>query len=306
MGIRSAASVPLKTGGEIIGAMTFGSTTRMLSWTADLVRQLKILAEVFSNAIARKRSTQALLASIADLKSAEAALRTLSGRLMEAQEQERTRIARELHDDINQRLAVLAIELQQLNLDSPIDLPARSEELFKRTVGISGDVQALSHQLHSSKLEFLGIVAAIKGFCAESAAPLQNVTIAFESSGVPSKLPHDLSICLFRVLQEALRNAVKYSGVRHVEVCLEGTAAAILLKIRDRGRGFGPEAAMHGPGLGLLSMRERVSLVKGTIHVTSKPGLGTEISVRVPFDPTNASLAAPTKHVYGVAANRVS
>jgi PAS domain S-box-containing protein len=434
MGIRSAASVPLKTGSEIIGAMTFGSTTRQLSWTPDVIRQLKILAEVFSNAVARKRSMQALLGSIAELKTADAVLReseerfrlvansvpvliwmsgvdklctyfnkpwldfvgrpmsaelgdgwvqgvhpedvagclesytqafdcrerfslqyrlrrhdgeyrwmldmgvprfdregvfegyigscsdvterklaeealaTLGGRLMEAQEQERTRIARELHDDINQRLALLAIELQRLNLDSSADIHARSEELFNRTVGISGDVQALSHQLHSSKLEFLGLVAAIKGFCAEFAGQQPNVTIAFDSAGVPAKLPHHLSLCLFRVLQEALRNAVRHSGVPHVEVRLEGTSSAILLTIRDRGRAFDPEVAMQGRGLGLISMRERVHLVKGTIHVTSRPQWGTEISVRVPVDAPAAAgvAAAPARHVYGHAANRVN
>jgi signal transduction histidine kinase len=235
-------------------------------------------------------------------KLAEEALATLGGRLMEAQEQERTRIARELHEDINQRLALLAIELQRINLDSAVDIHTRSAELFKRTIGISGDVQALSHQLHSSKLEFLGVVSAVKGLCAEFAVKQPNVTIEFESRGVPGKLPQDLSLCLFRVLQEGLRNAVKHSGARRLEVRLEGSAVAVTLKIRDHGRGFDPEVAMRGRGLGLLSMRERVSLLKGTIRVTSKPDWGTEIGVRVPFEATadpNHPEPAPTRHVYG-------
>ena len=217
-------------------------------------------------------------------KLAEEALATLGGRLMEAQEQERSRIARELHDDICQRLAVLAIEVQQLNGDSVADIQTRSEELFNRTADILNHVQALSHQLHCSKLEHLGIVAAMRGFCVEFAQQQPNANIDFTSSGVRTHLPRDVSLCLFRVLQEALRNAVKHSGVGHAEVQLHRTSTMVRLTITDRGRGFEPEVAVQGHGLGLISMRERVNLVKGTILVTSKPGWGTEISIRIPIN----------------------
>jgi signal transduction histidine kinase len=314
------ASVPLKIGGETIGAMKVASTTRRLPWTDDRLAQFTLLAEIFAHAVARKRAARALLVSTTELQKArteaferEERLKvvddTLGGRLMEAQEQERSRIARELHDDICQRLAVLAIELQQLNVDSPIDLHARSEELFNRTVDISNDVQALSHQLHCSKLEYLGIVAAIRGFCVEFARQQENATIDFTSSGVPTHLPRDVSLCLFRILQEALRNAVKHSGVRHVEAQLHGTSTSVLLTIRDRGRGFEPEVAMHAHGLGLISMRERVGLVKGTILVTSKPGWGTEISIRVPIeasDDRKGRTPGVTKHVYLIPSDRAS
>jgi signal transduction histidine kinase len=174
--------------------------------------------------------------------------------------------------------------VQQLNGDSVTDIQAQSEELFNRTVDISNHVQALSHQLHCSKLEYLGIVPAIRGFCVEFAQQQPNANIDFTSSGVRTHLPRDVALCLFRVLQEALHNAVKHSGVGHVEVQLHGTSTMVQLTIKDRGRGFEPGVAIHGHGLGLISMRERVNLVKGTILVTSKPGCGTEISIRIPID----------------------
>src|SRR5258708_1409344 len=146
-------------------------------------------------------------------------------RLIGAQEQERTRIARELHDDIGQRLALLTVELGQLPQDSP-DLPAevggRIDELRKQASEIAADVQSLSHELHSSKLEYLGIVTAMRGFCREFSVQ-QNVEIAFAHDAISRMVPSDISLCLFRVLEEALHNAAKYSGVRHFDAELWGT-----------------------------------------------------------------------------------
>ena len=224
-------------------------------------------------------------ADVTDRKRGEEALHTVSGKLIEAQEKERRRIARELHDDINQRLAMLAIDLQQLN-DIPrlsvVQLRERAGELFKRTTEISSDIQLLSHRLHSSSLEYLGLVPAAEGFCREFAKH-QKVKIDFVQSNVPSHLPSEVALGLFRVLQEALRNAVKHSGVRKFEVGLLGVSGGIQLKVRDSGKGFDPEAAESGQGLGLVSMRERVSLLKGTISILSKPEFGTEITVRIPL-----------------------
>ena len=134
------------------------------------------------------------------------------------------------------------------------------------------------------------------------------MTIDFTSSGVPTHLPHDISLCLFRVLQEALRNALKYSGVRHVEVLLQCSSATILFTIRDRGRGFEPDTAMRGHGLGLISMRERAHLVKGTILVTSRPGFGTEIRLSVPIDAGiyRRGMQSSARHVYLIPSDRAS
>ena len=221
---------------------------------------------------------------VTDHKEAEQALATVSGRLIEAQEEERHRIARELHDDISQRLALLSVELQGLTEVRPkstAELRDRAEHLLKRTSQISSDIHALSHRLHSSKLDYMGAVAAMAGFCSEITAQT-GLEIDFEHIDVPRSLPQDISLCLFRVLQEGLRNAVKYSGAQHVNVELRGVPGAILLLIRDSGAGFDPEAAMKNGGLGLISMRERVGLVKGTISIASKPMVGTEIRVHIP------------------------
>lgn len=222
---------------------------------------------------------------ITDLKTAEEALRTVSGKLIEAQEQERSRIARDLHDDISQRLAMVAIELQQIQ-DSPPesvnDLRTRTEQLLKRVTDISSDVQALSHRLHAPQLKYLGIVAAINSFCREFAEQ-QKVRIDFSSRNIPPRLPEDVSLCLFRVIQEALHNAARYSGVRQFEVKLRGISGAVQLIIRDSGVGFDPAVAAGGHGLGLVSMRERVNLMHGTLTVASKPARGTTVIARIPI-----------------------
>jgi signal transduction histidine kinase len=317
-----AASVPLEIGGDTVGALQVASTTRPRPWSGKLADQLSALADLLANAIARKRTARALDAAVLELEKArrdarerderfivaEAALMASGGRLVEAQEAERSRIARELHGDICPRLAVLAIEILQLSADLPAAAQTRLEALLHRTAGISTDVQALSHQLHCATLEFLGIVAAIKGFCVEFARQ-QDATIEFTSSGVPTQLPRDASLCLFRVVQEALRNAVKHSGVRHVEAQLQGTATMVALTVRDRGCGFDPDVAKRGHGLGLVSMRERASLVKGSFVVASTPGGGTEIHLRIPMDASIARRGASSsssKHVYMIPSNRAS
>jgi signal transduction histidine kinase len=223
---------------------------------------------------------------VTDHKKAEEALSGVSRRLIEAQEEERRFIARELHDDMSQRVALLAIEIQKLEDALPKSsaaLRSQTTEISKRTLEISKEIQSLSHRLHSSKVELLGVVAAMKGFCKELSAQ-QEVEISFAHSDVPRSLPRDVSLCLFRVLQEALHNAVKYSGVRQFEANLRGVPGAILLTVRDSGVGFDVAEVMNNQhGLGLVSMRERVSVVKGTISIASKPAVGTEINVRIPL-----------------------
>jgi PAS domain S-box-containing protein len=226
-----------------------------------------------------------MVMDITQRKLAEEALKGMTRKLIEAQEQERSRIARELHDDINQRLALLSVEIQQVREVSPItygELRSRMDELGKRTSEISAVVQSLSHELHSSRLEYLGLVSAMKGFCKEF-GDKHKVEIDFSNEGIPSGIPPEISLCLFRIMQEGLQNALKHSGVKFFEVELHGSPAEIRLTVRDSGVGYEPELAKDTPGLGLMSMRERVRLVKGTISITSKPQSGTEINVRVPL-----------------------
>ena len=222
---------------------------------------------------------------ITQRKLAEAALANVSRKLIEAQEQERTRIARELHDDIGQRVAMLAIELEQIRQNFP-DLPAevsgRIVALWKQANEMATDVQSMSHELHSAKLQYLGITAAMRGFCQEFGQQ-QKVEIGFTSHDLPLPLSPDISICLFRVLQEALHNSAKHSGGRHFEVRLWGMPDEVHLTVSDSGVGFDSEAAKTGQGLGLISMRERLKLVNGTLSVESRPKSGTTIHARVPL-----------------------
>lgn len=215
-------------------------------------------------------------------KQADEALASVSKKLIESQDQERSRIARELHDDINQRLALLAVELDQFGQSSCTnDVQSRFQESKRRVIAIAGAVQSLSHRLHSSKLDYLGLVAAAKSFCREF-SETHNVRVDFAQNGVPEQLPPEVALCLFRVLQEALQNAVKYSGANHFEVHLRGTSDDVCLAVQDFGRGFVVDEALRTNGLGLVSMRERVNLVKGEIMIKSKLMAGTEIIVHVP------------------------
>jgi signal transduction histidine kinase len=204
---------------------------------------------------------------------------------LEAQEEERSRIARELHDDICQRLALLSLELEQANRGSNGSSGSTNPkigEIQRHCAEIANAVQSLSHKLHSSKLEYLGVVAAVRGFCREFSQQY-DVNVEFSEENVPGFLPHDISLVLFRVTQEALQNALKYSGVSRFSVSLEGKADEIQLEIRDEGRGFDVEESKQDRGLGLVSMRERAYLVHGTFTIESGANFGTRILVRVPL-----------------------
>jgi PAS domain S-box-containing protein len=232
-----------------------------------------------------------VIADITDRKMAEKALANLSGRLIEVQEAERTWIARELHDDINQRLAMVAVNLKtskQLSEDKP---NRYIDEACARISDLENDIQALSHRLHSSKLEYLGLEAAASGFCAEI-SERQNVKIDFRCDSIPETLSNEISLCLFRVLQEAVHNAVKYSGVREFEVSISGESNEIQLRVHDSGAGFDPTNVRDGHGLGLTSMSERLRLVHGQLSVDSKPLRGATIVARVPLNPMANTAAA--------------
>jgi PAS domain S-box-containing protein len=222
---------------------------------------------------------------VTDRKLAEEALSTVNRRLLEAQEGERTRIARELHDDIGQRLVFLTIELEQLRRNSP-DLSPRVKrricKLRKQSSEVVSDVQSMSHQLHSSKLDYLGIVTALRAFCKEFSEQ-RKVEIDFVDHDIPATVPPAISLCLFRISQEALQNAVKHSGGRHFDVELRYASDAIDLTVRDSGSGFDVDQAMKTHGLGLTSMAERLKLVDGQLSINSQPNRGTTIHARAPL-----------------------
>jgi PAS domain S-box-containing protein len=250
-------------------------------------------ARAFFDEQGKMLSVTGMVVDITERKLAEAALASVSRRLIEAQEQERTRIGRELHDDIGQRLALLADELEQLHQDPPNfpEVRSRIGEVQKQTSEIATDIQTLSHELHSAKLEYLGIAAAMRGFCQEFGEQ-QNAEIDFQTQDLPIPLSPDISLCFYRVLQEALHNSAKHSGVRHFEVRLWGTSGEIHLTVRDSGAGFELEAARKGRGLGLISMQERVKFLKGTFSIESQLQRGTTIHARVPLRSESDSLRA--------------
>ena len=231
---------------------------------------------------------------ITDQKLAQEALANISGRLIEAQEKERGRIARELHDDIVQRLTLLSMEIDQANGNfsrSAIGSKELAIDIRQHCSEIARDVQALSHQLHSSKLDYLGLVAGTRAFCDEFGNQRQ-VDIEFTAENVPKTLPKDVALCLFRVMQEGLQNAVKYSGTTQFEVHLQGTGESVQLEVKDAGAGFEVEEAKRGTGLGLVSMRERVHVLHGWFHVESSPGAGARIVAAVPLVAANDGLPA--------------
>jgi PAS domain S-box-containing protein len=404
LGTMSAATVPLMVGGEIDGVISFVTTKRRVTWTKDLLNRIRVLGEVFWNALQRKRSMQAVLASqavlreseerfrlvantapvliwmsgtdklctffnqgwlsftgrsmeqelgegwvigvhpedvqrciktysasfdarapfemeyrlrrfdgefrwivdygtprfeidgtfcgyigsavdITERKSSEESLHSLSGRLIHAQEQERARIARELHDDFSQRLALLGISLGQLWKDLPESQVGQRTgvlEILKGTKEMSSDLHSLSHQLHSSKLELVGLVSALSGLCKEMGEKYK-IDIHFTKSGALPKIAKDVELCLFRVTQEALGNVVKHSQSKGAQVELGANSMGVSLRVTDAGKGFEPNLSNPAAGIGLVGMRERLRLVGGRLSVKSELLHGTEIIAEVPL-----------------------
>jgi PAS domain S-box-containing protein len=263
-------------------------------WPDGTVRWVEATGKFYYSPDGEAQRMLGMNVDITERKLAEEALAAMRRSLIEAQEQERTRIARDLHDDTNQRLALLAIAIEQLKRDLPnptVEILDLVEKLRKDTSEISNDIQALSHELHSPRLELLGLVAAMRGFCKEFSEH-QKVEIDFRSHDLPGPLPPDISLCLFRVLQEALHNSAKHSGAQRFEVQLWGTTGEIHLRVSDSGAGFDLETAMKSRGLGLTSMQERLQLVKGKFSIDSQPQRGTTIHAYVPLSSTNDSIRA--------------
>jgi PAS domain S-box-containing protein len=227
----------------------------------------------------------AAVEDITERKLAQEALSTLSQRLIEVQEEERSRIARELHDDINQRLALLTVTLDGLSKDlspSPSGPKEVIDGAVKELVDVSTDIQAMSHRLHSSRLEHLGLAKAMARFCREL-SNRHRVQIELQTENVPNDLSKEISLCLFRVLQEALQNAIKYSGRTHFQIVLSGQPTEIELTVQDWGKGFHLDGAMRTGGIGLISMNERLKLVNGELSIDSQLGRGTIIHARAPL-----------------------
>ena len=222
---------------------------------------------------------------ISERKSSAESLQALSGRLIRAQEEERARIARDLHDDFSQSLALQCIDLEQLLkglAKTETDERTRLVKMLKRTKQMTADIRALSHQLHSNKLEYVGLVPAVSGLCKEISEKYE-IQVRFTESGFPQNIPKDVALCLFRVAQEALGNVVKHSQAESAEVQLGANSNGVSLRITDEGKGFAPNDSGRGGGLGLVGMTERLRLGGGRLLIRSELMQGTTILAEVPM-----------------------
>jgi signal transduction histidine kinase len=235
---------------------------------AIVLLQSALIAGLFWQRIRRRR--------------AERETASLSGRLLTVHENERRRVARELHDDVTQRLAALAIEATRIEGPHRMSGDEATRSIRDGLVKLSEDVHALSYRLHPSVIEDLGLVEALKAEC-ERVTRSGAVTVQFTAKEIPKKLPQDTALCVFRVAQEALRNVVRHAGASSVEVSVARLDGGLQLAVSDNGTGFDPGRHADRPSLGLASIRERVNLLKGTVDIDSAQGRGTTVLAWVPL-----------------------
>ena len=230
------------------------------------------------------KSLEGIIAGVAvERTRADEALRALTGRLIEAQEAERRSLARELHDGLNQQLAMLAVELGMLAQQVPATSSTIREQLFTlrdRAERFSNDLRHVTHQLHPAALEHLGLVSALRSHCAEFKSS-EGMRVWFHVSSEVRSTSPEVGVCLYRIAQEAIRNAAKHSRAQEAWVEIGQHRDVIRLSIVDKGVGFDLRTLNVGQGLGLVSMRERVQLISGSLTIKSAPGEGTCVEVRV-------------------------
>jgi signal transduction histidine kinase len=228
--------------------------------------------------------TLGMIRDVTERKRMEEALEKVSGQLIAAQEKERSRLARELHDDICQRLAMLSTKIEKAGNRwgrGQSSVADQLKQIWRECSNLAGDVQALSHELHPSILDNLGLATALKCFCRD-VSEQHGVLVEFASRNIPNFLPSEISLSLYRVVQEAIHNAIKYSGQKHFGVNLQANDSEMELEVSDQGVGFDAASAKNG-GLGLVSMAERIHQVHGTFSIDSQPNVGTRIRARVPL-----------------------
>ena len=254
-----------------------------------VVAQMALITGLLVQRARRRQAEASVLQSQRELRKSYARLRDLGGRLLNAQEGERSRIARELHDDISQQMAMLTIDLELLNAAAGWHSEKLASEALSRAQNIARSVHDLSHRLHPAKLRLIGLVGALQALQRELSQ--SGMAISFTHANMPPVLPQDVTLCLFRIVQEALQNAVKYSRAENLAVHLSGTPAGLMLSIVDDGVGFDVDAAWS-KGLGLISIAERLEAVGGKIDIRSSPGAGTRLEVSVPLVAAQDSEAA--------------
>jgi signal transduction histidine kinase len=252
----------------------------ILGVVVAILAQTALIAGLLLQHARRREAERKVLGSQAALRATYERNRALGARLLLAQETERARIARELHDDISQQMALLEMDLKLMGNAAQGEAGALAGEALDRVRGIARTVHDLSHRLHPAKLRLIGLVAALDGLQRELSH--SGIAITVTHDNIPSTLPQNLTVCVFRIVQEALQNAVRYSGAHAVSVHVNGDGEQIALVVADDGRGFDVSSAW-GKGLGLISMGERVEAIGGTFAIHSTPGAGTRLEVNVPL-----------------------
>ena len=211
-------------------------------------------------------------------------VQALAASLLTAQEEERRRVSRELHDQICQQLASMALDIERLAADFPPLAGAQSRvaDLRARIITASEQTRHIAYELHPSVLDDLGVVASLQSLCKEFSERTK-IPVEFTSVAMPPKVPREIASCLYRVSQESLENIAKHSGAKRVSVALAGHKGAGVLTITDDGAGFDLEAVKGRGGLGFIGMEERARLINGKLSIAAKPGHGTRIALRIPL-----------------------
>ena len=281
----SAARVPA---GTVVRFREPGAWTRykpyILGAAALIGCQTALIAGLLIQRAYRRRAEQQVRRAENDLRASYARIQDLGGRLLVAQEAERSRIAQELHEDISQQLALVALDLELLRRargDDSDGADAPTAATIERVNAITKALHDISHRLHPPKLRLIGLVPGLAGLARECSSP--DVTVTFTSDHLPDAVPHDLTLCVYRVAQEALHNAVTHGDARHISMHVDGLPERIRLVIVDDGSGFDLGAEL-GRGLGLISMRERVESFRGSLKIDSHPGVGTRVEATLPIE----------------------
>ncbi len=284
-GLKSNLTIPLIVMGAVVGGIGFSSFRSRRRLPDELVPRLRLIGDIFTNALARKRADEAIRVKEQLLLQAKERLQQLSSKLLVSLEDERAHIAREMHDDWTQRLAVLGIDAANLEdqLGDPQGALPIVQNMRKQLVSLADDVHALSRQLHPAIIDDLGLKEALRSELA-SFTRRETITVNYHAENVPANIPNDVALCLYRVAQEGLRNLAKYAGVSEATVDLVGSKGELLLRVCDQGVGFDSELRLTPPGIGLASIAERVALTHGKLIIDSAPGCGTTIEVQVPLE----------------------
>lgn len=274
-GLKSQLTIPLKASGVIVGGIGFASFRGRVEWPDELIQRLRLVGDIFTNALARKQANETF--------------RDLASKILTAQEVERRLIAREMHDDWTQRLAVLGLDVAMLekSIDDPSVAAPLLHTIQERLASLSSDVHDLSRQLHPAILDELGLVEAIRSECA-AFSRREGIAVDFQADAVPNAVSHDVGLCIYRVAQEALRNLAKHAAVSNCWVTLTTVDKKLELSVRDRGIGFDPTRLRHEAGIGLASMEERVSLARASLTITSEIGQGTTVVVTASLEEPNS------------------